>query len=213
MSDDFEIPVDSVDPESVTGFDKVEGGGYHASIVSYDTEGGKKGEMVVDFEILSGTTPNQEGKVHREFFKKEAKEVHVRKLLALAYATGALTPESAKQAKARGESVKPNWSGIVGRQVCFNLERTEFPEGSGSFFTRVVWSEIYAVTDRKAFGIPKNAGMLKRAGIELPAAAVVGNAGPKPNPVTGSNGNTATKPAASAAPAADPLGGVDLSVV
>lgn len=214
FDDSFEIPLDGLDVDNVSGFAQLKAGSYHAKIVKAEPEGGPKGELTVDLEVLAGTTANQEGKIHREFFTKDTKDFNRRKMLAMALAGGALTTAELQAAKAQGANPKPQWGRMIGKHVCFNAERNEYPEGSGKFKTRFVWSEVYAVADPKAADIPKHVAMLKADGINLPANLIPGAAAaaPKPNPVTGNVAGGGTPKSPPAAADADPLGGVDLSV-
>jgi hypothetical protein len=158
---------DDFDPEALGGFDRVLPGSVHAQVVAVDPDGGKGGAMLVDFEILRGTTPGQEGKVHQEKFADDMKKVFQKKRAALAHATGIVTMEMMKAAKAAKEMITPDWMAMLGKQVCMNLVESESDKGQK--FTNLNWDEIWHPTDKKAQHVPLNAGMLKRAGIQLAA--------------------------------------------
>jgi len=53
--------------DEVGGKDKPLGGFYHVAITHWDETFTEKDQIVVDFQVLAGTTPKQEGKVHREY--------------------------------------------------------------------------------------------------------------------------------------------------
>lgn len=162
----IEIPVDDMDTDKIGGFDRVQPGSYHCQVVAIDEDGGKSGELVLDAEVLRGTTPNQEGKVQREFFGKElAKELPRRKLFALAIALGLTTKAELEQHKKNRTCPVLDFSSCVGRQFCMNLAANEY-EGKTS--TRIAWDEIYHPTDKRANHIPLNLVMLQKAGITLP---------------------------------------------
>lgn len=184
------ISFDEFDPESVGGIDKVAAGSYHLQVVAVDPEGGKKGAMVVDFEVLGGTTPNQEGKVHQERFGTDLKKIIQKKRAAFAIATGIITMEMAKQAKAEKRDLEPNWEDAVGKQVCMNIVESE--DGK---YTNMNWDEIWHPADKKANHVPLNPGMIKRAGITLPADRPIGGT-PKAAAVSSSQSSPASGSAA-----------------
>lgn len=161
----FELPLDEVDTGSVGGYDRVEPGKYHCIVMALNEDGGKNGEMVVDFEILRGTTANQEGRSHRELFKKDVKSVQIRKFLALAIACGLTTREQIEELKAKGERPMFDWQQCVGKQVCMHLEENEH---QGKTYVRLAWDEIWRLDDKRANSIPLHAGFLKTSGIMLP---------------------------------------------
>lgn len=163
----LEVPLDGMDTDKIGGFDKVQPGGFHFVVVALDEEGGDKGEMVVDFEIIRGTTENQEGKVQREYFSKELnKELPRRKIFALAIACGLTTKAELDKLKSEGKSPVIDFNQAVGRQGCFNLESNTWND---KVSTRLAWDEIYHPCDKRAAHIPVNVAMLKKAGIVLPA--------------------------------------------
>lgn len=162
----FEVPLDDVDTSSVGGFEKMEPGFYHTQIVNLNEDGGDKGEMLVWFEILRGTAPNQDGKNHREKFRKDAKAFAIRKLLALAIASGLTTRDQLDEMKARGERPVIDWQQCIGKQVCIHIERTA--SNDGKEYTQIAWDEIWHPLDKRASSIPLHPGMLKAAGITLP---------------------------------------------
>lgn len=162
----IEVPLDGMDTDKIGGFDKLQPGGFHFVVVAVDEEGGDKGEMIVDFEIVRGTTENQEGKVQREYFSKELnKELPRRKIFALAIASGLTTKAELEKLKAAGQSPVLDFNSIVGKQGCFNLERNEY---NGKISTRLAWDEIYHPCDKRAAHIPVSVAMLVKAGIVLP---------------------------------------------
>ncbi len=189
---------DDFDPESLGGFDRVQPGAYHAQIVAVDPDGGKGGAMLVDFEVLKGTTVGQEGKVHQEKFADDMKKSFQKKRASLALASGIVTMDMLKAAKADKKPVEPDWMAMVGKQVCLNLVENE---SNGRLYTNLNWDEVWHPTDKKANSVPLHEGMLKRANITLPegrppegvkAAAAAAAAGGK------SESKPAAKPAASA---------------
>lgn len=184
---------DDFDPEAVGGFDRVQAGSYHAQVVAVDPDGGKAGAMLVDFEILRGTTSAQEGKVHQEKFADDMKKTFQKKKAALAHATLIVTMEMMKAAKASKETINPDWSAMVGKQVCLNLVENE---SKGQMYTNLNWDEIWHPTDKKAQHVPLHAAMLTRAGIKLPEGRPID--GVKAAAASAPAGGGATKAAADA---------------
>ena len=205
----MEVYVDSVDVDSIGGFDKVLAGGYHTCITSVEEGAGKKGEMIVRAEILRGTTANQVGKEHMEQFSVDTKPVALRKLHALAIASDLITKEDLAKHKAAGTSPNYDFASIVGKQVCMDLEANEYTDNNGNLksMVRLAWDQVYHPLDKRASHIPLHTGMLEKAGIKLPPTrnpdGAVSTTGPGAKP----NGNTAkpatTPPAVSPAQAAN----------
>ena len=185
------ISFEEFDPESVGGFDKVAAGSYHCQIVKVEPEDGK-GKLAVAFEVLRGTTPGQVGKVHTERFSADLKKVAQKKRAALALATGIITMESAKQAKAEGRELVPEWEAMKGRQVCLNLVESE--DGK---YTNLNWDEVWAPGDKKAFHVPLHAGMISHGKIALPADRPIDGIKAESKPATAAP-KQETKPAESA---------------
>lgn len=198
-----EVFMDEIDTDAIGGFDRVADGGYHQKIVSIDEDGGKKGEMTVDFEILRGTTANQEGKVHREFFAKTSEKTARKKILAFAIACGLTTKLELDQHKAAGTSPNLDFAGkCVGRQVCMNISSSEY---NGKTYTRMTWDEVFHPCDKRANHIPLHAGMLKSGGYVLPEGRHIDGA--VKTATTTANGGSNVAAAAKAATTAKPATG------
>lgn len=165
------VYMDEVDVDSVGGFDRVQPGAFFAKIVGVDEESDQKGKMIVDFEILSGTIPGQEGKIHREWFDKSNQKMAIRKLTALAIACGLTTVDQLKKLKSEGKPFSADYQKCNGKLVCLLLEENDY---NGKISTRLSWDSIYLPLDKRAAHIPLHAGMLKQAGIELPANRPLG---------------------------------------
>ncbi len=160
IEDDFEIPMDGINPTEVGGFDKICDGMYHAEIVSVDPDGGHNGAAVIEFEVLRGSVSNQEGLIHREsFFKDLSKESSRKKFAALNIATGVQTAdEIAKTGKVVFRS-----KAYIGKQVV--IELSEF-----NGYMNVAYSDhIWHPADRRANRCPLHAAKLAAAKITLPS--------------------------------------------
>lgn len=164
--------LDDVDLDNIGGFDRVEPGSYHMLIIGVNEDGGRKGEMIVDFEVLRGTTPGQEGKVYRESFswsieraKNGGPGMPTRKRLALALATGLITKDGGNSCKAAGKPATIDYTAAMQRQVVINIEAGEY---NGKPTARLAFDEIYAPGDKRCRHVPLVKAMLDAAGIVLP---------------------------------------------
>lgn len=194
----FEIPLNEVDPDNVGGYDNVAAGYYNCIVTNVDEEGGKKGEMIVDLEIVRGTTAGQDGKSHRLFFVRSSQAFHVKKMLALAIAARLTTAEELKAMKAAGQSPKFDFPSAKGANIVVHLVVEEYPEGSGKFSTKLAWDEIFRPEDKRVRHVPLHAGFLQRCGITLPADRPVD--GIRATGPAGGGTGTAKPTAANAAP-------------
>jgi len=164
----FEFPIDSVDPDNLDGFNPVAAGLYHVEINSVDENSGKNDDtMVVDFEILAGTTANQEGKTYRDYFGKDT-EGQLKRALILAVASGLLSPDELKQHKDAGTNPSVDFETLApGRQLCIGLE-DETWEGK----TRAKMGfKMFAIDSEPAGDIPMNKGKLAQLGNVTTATA------------------------------------------
>lgn len=183
----FEIPLDEVDTKQVGGFEKVSPGFYHAYITDVEEQGGKKGEMVVYFQILRGTTPGQEGISHREQFSREPKQTPIKKVLALAIACGLTTRDELDRMKDEGRRPELEFTQCIGRQVCLHLEPSTGTDGKSYFGMH--WDEVWHPFDKRASKIPLDASWLASGGYVLPAGRPLDGMAAPANTT-----NTGTKP-------------------
>ncbi len=161
----FEVPLDEVETDSVGGFDFVRSGLYLAEITDYLEEGGQKGEDIIKIEILSGTTPKQEGKESKLYFARNFDKWSLRKIIALALATGVITKQQLDQHKKNGTSPTFDFSGIVGKLICLALEENEY---NGKISARLAYDNLWHPADARAYRIPLNMAKIQAAGIKLP---------------------------------------------
>lgn len=195
-----EIYFDGFEVEEVGG-SKTPPGDYHTQIVDVKPDGGRNGQMVVTFEIVGGTNPAAIGRHHVENFPTDVKSWAQKKKAAVAFASGIVTIEQAKEAKAKGEPLAPQWENMVGKQVCISIG-----ESKDGRFANINFDNIWSPTDRRAVHIPLNAGMLAAGGIVLPADRPVGGI-PKDAKAAAKTKN-ADKPAAAPPPVDNLLSGV-----
>ena len=155
--------VDDVD--SIGGEGKPLPGFYHMKVTDVQEEAGDKGEHIIMFETLCGTTAGMEGRKFRLLIANDYEKWSVRKLLAFVFATGLSTPEQQKAAEKSGVEIELDLTQAIGKQVCIELEETEYKEKK---YTGLRWDNIYAVTDKRCSHVPLHAKMLEAAGIKLP---------------------------------------------
>lgn len=170
----FEVPVDNFDPDK---FDQPAPGRCHMLVDHVDEDGGDKGEMIVDFEVAAHTVPGQEGKKKREYFAKTPKAFG--RIHQLAIALGMISSDQLKQLKAQGKSPNYDFPAQIGKQCHIDLQEESY-EGKTSLKAGF---RIYRIDDPKCAAWPKNAGMLKQAGIiapPVPAAPATAASGASP---------------------------------
>lgn len=207
----IEVFMDELDTDSIGGFDRVSPGAYHMKIVAVDEDGGQKGEMTVDFEVLRGNTANQEGKVHREFFKKTSEKTARRKMLALAIACGMTTKAALDKHKSEGTAPTLDFaSSAPGKNVCMNLEANDY---NGKTYIRMAWDEVFHPADKRANHVPLLAPAIKAAGIVLPEGRNIDGAVKTSNATANGGSNVAAAANAaksgSTGPAKPPASSVD----
>lgn len=158
----FQLCADDVDLAEVGGKEKVLPGEYHMLVESVNEDGGEKGEMLVELQILRGTTPGMESKRYQEKFSKDLKKWPLRKMTAFALAARLITKEELEKNK----SPEIEWTEARGRTICMSLENNEY---EGKNYTRLAWDNIWSPIDKRASHIPLHAEALKRDGLALPA--------------------------------------------
>ena len=117
------------------------------------------------FTVLASTDPGQAGKEQSEFFSCEGKAVD--KFYNLAEACGVITAQQRKAAADQGAGLEVDEKLLKGRQLCASIKMEDNmrknpstgqyevdPEKPGPF-PRIGFRS-FAVTDKKAEGIPKD---------------------------------------------------------
>lgn len=161
----FEIDTGDFDPDDVGGQEQVMGGAYHAMVEDVNEDGDDKGNMVVDLQILRGTTPGQEGKHYQLKLKREFTKWAMRKLTAFAIATRLTTLDAIKKAKdGTGPKVNPEFANARGKSICIKLVRDDEDK-----WTNLDWDSIWTPEDKRASHIPLHKGTIDREGVKLPA--------------------------------------------
>lgn len=155
----WEFDANDFDPDTLGGFDNPKPGRYHFQIQKVDENGGSNGEMMVRLEVLAGTTANQEGKTHQEYFSKSPKAA--KRALMFAVACGITTIDELKSQKAAGKNPVIHFADAVGRQFCGGLEEEEWLAKDGTKKKGVKLDfRIWALDSPEAADIPMNKGAL-----------------------------------------------------
>lgn len=181
------VAMDYVDPSKMDGFDNPEPGSYHFEVLNVEEEDSKSGCMYADCEVLSGTTPDQEGKTHREYFS--LKSTAMSRIVQFAVAIGLLSKEDIERHKADGtEPDLPFATEAPGRQFCGKLEADTYEGKTRNKLNFNMWP----LDSKSAKGIPLNEARLRKSEPEhlaintgesaqgADANANAGNANPAP---------------------------------
>ena len=123
-------------------------GRYHVVINRVDeSEQEYPNKVVVDFEVRAGTTPNQEGRVAREFFATTSAAMD--RLIKLGLCTGLLKP---------GESKDVEFSRALGCQLVIDVEPHSYTDKNGQTVetTCVAFLGIHKPDDRSVADVPKD---------------------------------------------------------
>ena len=157
---------DSTDvPESMDGFDFPKPGEYHFQVNRSEMD--DKDQLVIEAEVLAGNPPDQEGKVHKEWFNAptpeqtpEKRRGTLKRQLAFFIAVGLTSEEELITAKKAGKGISIDEGLAVGRQFCGRLTAETY-EGK----TRnKLGFDMWPVNSQKAASIPLNKGMLEKNG-------------------------------------------------
>jgi len=161
----MKFDLSETNPEKMDGFDRPAEGAYHFEVNAIEEDDPKSGCMYVDCEVLAGTTKNQEGKVHREYFSKTPKAFS--RIAQFAVAVGLTTQDELKAAKESGQSPNIDMYLAVGRQFCGQLVGEEYEGKTRNKLNFNIWS----TQSDKAKGIPLNKGKLAEIESGQPTAS------------------------------------------
>lgn len=159
-------------------------GRYHVAVKRADDSMEKSDKVVVEFEVLAGTTPGQERRTHTEWYAVTDKALP--RLTRLALACGLLRP---------GERKGVDFAEAEGRQLVIEIEENDYTDKDGNEKkgVRVTWMGMWSLSNPDVADVPKNAA----------AAKLVGG-----NGNGNRNGQQATAPAAAPAAAGDDWAGI-----
>lgn len=159
----IEAYLDDFDPNAT--FDSPCAGQYHCCIVKVQEGGGKRGEMIVDYEILAGKPADQTGKVFRDYFHVTAKAMG--RIHQLAIASQLVTVDQLNDMKSRGVAPSYDFDGLNGknRQVMLDLYEEEY---QGKTKVKCGFG-IYRPDDPKCEKWVKDMGLFEAGGFKATA--------------------------------------------
>lgn len=169
----FEVPIGSdFDPSDSVYLNSP--GRYHLIVVDCDEDGmrlggrNNKGEMVVEFECLAGSVPNQEGMRHRSYFTKSAAAAW--KIMRLALAAGLITADEVEQHKKAGTYPCLEFErDLKGKQIFAELVENTNPN-NGKVTARIEGG-MYYLSSKQCVNKgrwPRNEAMVAKSGIKMP---------------------------------------------
>lgn len=169
----FEVPIGSdFDPSDSVYLNSP--GRYHLIVVDCDEDGmrlggrNNKGEMVVEFECLAGSVPNQEGMRHRSYFTKSAAAAW--KIMRLALAAGLITAEEVERHKQAGTYPMLEFErDLKGKQIFAELVENTNPN-NGKVTARIKGGMYFLASKQCANKTrwPRNEAMITKSGIKMP---------------------------------------------
>lgn len=141
----------------ITGSDEPLPGRYHVGILNVDESFTKFKEAIqVDFQVLAGTVPNQEGRTHKEFFSTKGRAVD--RLRKFAMVTGLIGPNERKNVE---------FASARGRQLIIEIEDQEF---EGKKYRRMTFMGMWPIGDESVKDVPVNAKAIPPKGVKAEAA-------------------------------------------
>jgi hypothetical protein len=167
------------------------GGRYHVAVKNAEERGPKPdkeyGQVVVEFEVLNGTIPHQEGKTHTEWFSLSPKAAH--KVIRFAVSVGLMKFKEKKNV---------NFPSGIGSHCIVEIEGREYTDRDGNVRQggQITWEGIWSVDDPKVADVPRDEAMIKlwreRVSHEPPALPEGGAAAqpaPAPQPAAATAGD------------------------
>jgi len=144
--------------DDISGFQRPLPGRYHVVVKNVDESFEKFDKVIVDFEVLAGTVPNQEGRELPEFFSCTDKAIP--RLQRLALCLGLLTP---------GEPDRDvEFADAVGRDLVIEVEENNYKDRSGKEVNgvRVGYLGMWSTGNEAVADVPK--GKLENGGNQPP---------------------------------------------
>ena len=147
-------------------FDTVAPGRYHVMVAVVDENGGyDNASVVVDFDILAGTTPDQEGKQHREYLDRTTKS-GTGKAMSFYCAVGITSEAELEKCKEEKRNPVIDTTLAVGRQCCIEIQKEEWNDkksGEPKSANKIGF-RYFPVDSPKAAGIPISQAAAAKAG-------------------------------------------------
>lgn len=125
-------------------------GRYHAIVKEVDESMEKVDKIIIEFEVLAGTTPGQEGRVVTEYFAVTEKAIS--RLTRLALVLGLLNPGEEERDVA--------FSDAIGRDLVIEVEPNEYTnkEGKEVKTVRVTYLGFWSTGNEAVADVPKYSG-------------------------------------------------------
>ena len=138
-------------------------GTYHVQMDRVNDESEDGGKVVVDFEVLAGTTPEQAGKFHREYFSTN--EAAMKRLDKLALVAGLIRP---------GQRGEVDFQQIVGRQLIIELVDHEYEkDGEKRTAVQISFLGMHSMANKKFADAPRGKSSKPSADVQGNEGAVV----------------------------------------
>lgn len=150
-------------------------GRYHVMVQHADDSMEKMDKVIVEFQVLAGTTPGQEGKTATEMFALTDKAIQ--RLQRLAMCTGLLKPGD--------EDHEIDFAAAEGRQLVIELaERSYEKDGQKKTIVALTFNGMWSLNNQAVADVPKNLDAI-RLMQESGQKTNAGNDGdPKPVPAS-----------------------------
>lgn len=139
--------------DDIAGLRWLLAGRYHVIVQAVDDSFAKYDKIIVTFQALAGTTPNQVGHTIREYFAVSDKAMD--RLKRFAMATGLLLPREAKK--------RVDFRQAEGRQLVIEVEDHEYNDDAGNAKkgTRIGYLGMWSVGNPAVADVPKDEAALK----------------------------------------------------
>jgi len=127
-------------------------GRYHVMILDADESGARGNAVIVDFEVLAGTIPGQEGKTFQEWFSLSPKAMP--RLQRLALVAQLLAPGAPEQ--------EVEFEAAVGRELVVELEENSYTTRNGDkrTSTRISWMGLWAPDHPDVADVPRGKAIM-----------------------------------------------------
>lgn len=141
-------------------------GRYHARVKAADDSGTNPkypGKIMVEFEVLAGTTPNQEGKTI-SLFVDTTRARNIERLVHLAIVLGLMKPNEKKDVQ---------FIEALGRDCVIEAQDNEYTDKTGvqRKTRQIAWVGFWPVDDPDVADVPKNAAPANGTATPTQAAA------------------------------------------
>ena len=138
-------------------------GTYHTRVDRANDDSEDSGKVIVDFEVLAGTTPEQKGKYHREYFATS--EAAMKRLNKLALVTGLIQP---------GQTTEVVFGNAVGRELVIELIDHDYEkDGEKRTAVQISFLGMHSLTNKKFADVPRGKSLKPTADVQGNEGAVV----------------------------------------